>query len=394
MAKFATSALANAIITLLSIPILIHKLDAISWGYLALIQSVSAFFSIFVAFGWGTVGSGLIAGMKANSKREFYGHSVVVRFWLYIVAVTAQILFLHTISNINIRVIILGAVVYLLPYLGAWWFYIGESRPKHLLFYDMLPKALGILFGLICVWNFKTPESFLLPQLFFNLILPIAALKIIRPTNIWISPKKQFKTLKTVLSGFLAASMSALYVNLPVVLVQILLPDKLAYYALADKFFKYATVAFSPVTQTLQGWIPQKQELIMYRAKLGLAISAGIGILGWIFLTFALSPLTALFSTHTIEVSHQMGFILGGAFCSIAVSQIVGVAILVPFRREAALVASTALGVFVALPLMLVFAIKIGVGGVALALMISEFCVTIFQMFVFFKIVLTSTSNH
>ncbi|MDR2083121.1 MAG: hypothetical protein LBP35_05965 [Candidatus Ancillula trichonymphae] len=388
--KFATSALANTLITLLSIPILISKLGAALWGELALIQSISTFFAIFVAYGWGTIGSGLVASIKAESRREFYGRSVIIRIWLYAIAVVVQALFLCIISQISLRVILLGALSYLLPNLGAWWFYIGESSPRHLLFYDMLPKALGTLFGLVFVWFFRTPESLLLPQLVFNLILPVAALKIIRPTSMWISPREQFSALKTMLSGFLAASMAALYVNLPLVLVQILLPEQLAYYALADKFFKYATQAFSPVTQTLQGWIPEKTELLMSRAKLGVMISAAIGMCGWIFLALALSPLTALLSARTIEVSHELGFIFGGAFCMIAISQIIGVAILVPLKRETALVTSTTLGVLVALPLMLIFALKVGVGGVALALTISEFCVTGFQMLAFFKIASTS----
>jgi O-antigen/teichoic acid export membrane protein len=394
--KFAISVGASTIIALVTIPLLIINLGIENWGDLALIQSLSIFFGIFVSFGWGVIGPSVVATTPNEQRRAVYGESVIVRGWLYILACFAQIAVLLTITDISPITIIIGTVASLLPYLGANWFYIGEVRPRHLLYYDTLPRIAGSLAGLLLV-IFLSPSLnvYFLTILLFNLLLPVIAFKIIRPQNVLIPLQRQFSILRSQLHGLSVAALASFYVNVPIVIVQVLLPPALPYFALAERFFKYANVAFSPITQTLQGWIPEDKRNIYHRAKIGIGVSVVIGIIGFICLTLLISPASSILSHGQIVATHKIGGIFGAAFCAISISQIIGVAILIPLGKSNILARSTFLGALVGVPLMVLFAKNIGiislvglggVGGVALAVAISEWIVTLYQALAFYRL--------
>ena len=51
--------------------------------------------------------------------------------------------------------------------------------------------------------------------------------------------------------------VSSLYVSLPLVTVQALIPAQVPVYAMADRLFKFGSLALAPVQQFLQGWVPE-----------------------------------------------------------------------------------------------------------------------------------------
>lgn len=383
---FAASLVFSTAINLLAIPFVIVTLGKETWGELALAQATAAIFGIIVAFGWGTVGAALVASLNPAERPQMYIDSLVSRTYLFLMAAPVMYVVMLLITQNNPQVAALASVSYVLPFVGASWFFIGQARPWKLFLLDVLPQGLGIVSGVLLIQFIPEPILFVACLLLFNfLAVLLGATGATARTGHRVKADFRFTAamarLKTQKYGVIAAGTGSLNSNLPMLAVNHVVTAALPQYALADKLFRFAVAGFGPVLQVIQGWIPEagpgrRDHRIRTVAKLAPVAGLGAGLL-----LAALTPwASALFSGGEILIGYSLsvpfGLILGG----VIVAQVVGLACLIPLGKGAALAKSTAIGAAFNVPLMFALGIVWGAPGVAWAVGVAELIVAAYQL--------------
>lgn len=383
---FAASLVFSTAINLLAIPFVIVTLGKETWGELALAQATAAIFGIIVTFGWGTVGAALVASLAPPERPQMYIDSLVSRTYLFLMAAPVMYVVMLLITQNNPQVAALASVSYVLPFVGASWFFIGQAKPWKLFLLDVLPQGLGIVSGVLLIQFVPEPIVFVASLLFFNLVaVLLGAAGATAKTGHHVKADLRFRAamarLKSQKYGVIAAGTGSLNSNLPMLAVNQVVTASLPQYALADKLFRFAVAGFGPVLQVIQGWIPeggasQRDHRIRTVAKLAPVAGLGAGILLAVLTPWA----SGLFSAGEILIGYSLsvpfGLILGG----VIVAQVVGLACLIPLGKGAALAKSTAIGAAFNVPLMFALGIVWGAPGVAWAVGVAELIVAAYQL--------------
>lgn len=386
---FAASLVLSTAINLLAIPFVISTLGKDIWGELALAQATAAIFGIVVAFGWGTVGAALVASLPAKDRPQMYLDSLVSRVYLFLFAAPVMYVVVLLIGRTDPQAAALAAMAYLLPFVGASWYFIGQARPWKLLLFDVLPQGFGTVTGVVLIQFFPHPFVFVLSLLALNLLaVVLGAVGALRPRH--QSPLRMdlrlgpaMNRLREQKHGVIAAGTGSLNSNLPIVAVNVVVSAALPHYALADKLFRFAVAGFGPVLQVVQGWIPEAgPSHSTLRIRRVSTLAPVVGLLGGALLAVLTPWASSVFSRGEILVGFGLSIPFGLIFAAVLVAQIVGLACLIPLGKGAALAKSTAIGAALNVPLMFALGAGFGAPGVAWAVAISEVIVASYQILI------------
>jgi len=386
---FSLSVGAASVLGILAMPLLVPALGPETWGILVLVQIVGQLGGVLVAFGWGATGAAMVASTPTDGQHQLYRESLRVRLQLYAVAVPAAALVLLLLTRGDVLTSVLGAAVYLLPYLGGTWYFTGQARPMRLFLCDTVPTMCGTVVGVASALLTGQIWAFLIGQgLGYVVAVTLDARVALRGTAAAADAAGR-RSLRVVLAeqrhAVTATATSTLYVTLPAVAVQIFMPALLPVYAMADRLFKYASIAFLPIQQFFQGWVPDPRADLVRRARAATAAAVTIGVSAGI-LVATLSPFAStLLSGGTLEVPFAISLPLGIAFVGVGTSAVVGYACLVVVGRVRALAVSTVIGAAVGAPLIIAFAAAGSVPLVAWAVAVSELCVASYQIVVLLR---------
>lgn len=385
---FATSLVFSTVVNLLAIPFVISTLGKETWGELALAQATAAIFGIAVAFGWGTVGAALVASLPERERPQMFLDSLVSRVYLFLLAAPVMFVVVLLMGKIDPPVAALASVAYILPFVGASWFFIGQAQPWKLFLFDVLPQGLGTVAGVVLIQFFPQPIIFVLSLLAFNLLAVVigatgALSGAEHSVNVDLRIVPAMKRLRDQKYGVIAAGTGSLNSNLPMLAVGQVVSAALPQYALADKFFRFAVAGFGPVLQVIQGWIPEAGPArSSHRIRTVAKLAPVVGLLAGILLA-VLSPLASpLFSAGVITIDYSLSIPFGLILAGVIVAQVVGLACLIPLGKGAALAKSTAIGAAFNVPMMFVLGILFGAPGVAWAVGLAELVVAGYQLMV------------
>ena len=383
LSGFTISVIIVTLVGVVSIPVLIDALGEGTWGILLVIQSVTQIGGIVVSFGWGATGAASVASMTADERTGFYRSSLRIRAVLYLITLPLVFVILGILTRGLWLESLLGALVYLLPSVGAAWYFIGTGSPSRLIRFDTLPIVGGAVLGIIAAVVTGELWAYLVGQGLGYLVgVSLSALVILRGAPTGPAPVPWRDALMAQRHAVLATLTSSLYVTLPIVAVQIFLPAAVPVYGLADRLFRYASVAFQPVQQFFQSWVPERGADLAARCRSATWAAAGIATLGGIAIA-VLSPFVSLLlSSFQIQVPFSLSIPLGVAFIGIGVAAVVGYACLVVLGRVSALAVSTLVGALVGAPLILLFAALGSLPMVAWSVAASELCVAGYQLLV------------
>jgi O-antigen/teichoic acid export membrane protein len=388
---FSASIVLSSVIGVFSIPLLVASLGQAEWGKIAVIQTVGQLAAIVVAYGWGATGPSMVAAATPPERWSLYRQSLRVRTRLYLVVVpvTAGVLFFLLHGDALLAA--LGAAAYLLPALGAGWFFTGAAQPLRLFLIDALPTALGAIGGVLLATIFGM--AWVVPVAQFGgsaLAVVIARIVILRGSTAPARHPSIRSSLVEQRHAVTTAATSGFYVALPVVAVSLFFPAASPTYVLADRLFRYASLAFLPFQQYFQGWVPSDPALLARRARLSTVAATSIGVLGGLCIAL-LSPWgSRVLSGGEIEVSLSVSIPLGLAFIGVATSAVAGYASLVALGRTRTLARSTVIGACVGAPLVVVGALAHSLTGVALAVAATEVIVASYQVFVLLRVLRTA----
>lgn len=385
--SFAATVGASTVVSLVTVPLIIGRTSAAAWGSLAVIQTGAILFGVLVAFGWGTTGAATVASMPREARPAMYLESLVSRAYLFIFTLPIMIVVMLLISPASVGVVIAGSVAYLLPFLGATWYFIGEARPLRLFLLDALPQMVGVMVGFLVLSVTGELAHFLIALAVLTAVgVFLSSAVILRGlpahTRVDLGLRPAMARLAPQRHGVITAGTTSLYVTLPLLAVSALAPAATPLYAMGDKLFRFGLVAFSPVLQVIQGWVPEGGPVtVAHRARRAAIIGPLFGLLGGAVITLATPTIAGMLSHGELRLTMAQALPFGLMFTVVACTQIIGLACLVAMNQSKALASSTVLGAIAGVPLILGAAYFLDAWIVAWAVVVSELVVLAYQAY-------------
>ncbi len=354
---FAAPILISTVVGVFSIPVIVSALGAGQWGVLVVLQSVAQLFAILVAFGWGATGPSMTAATPRTRRRQFYLDSLVARALIFVIALPIAAVAGALITGQGPVVASLSAITYMLPGIGAAWYFIGSNRPVPLFLLDALPLILGQIVGLLAVSLLPSLVTYLAVMAIFSFAGAVASALFVLTRRAdgemsW-GKRSRLRALYASQAGGTATMVSgSLYSTLPPTIVQVIVPQLLPIYAITDRLYKYAIIALGPLLQAVQSWVPEGESVqTRARARRTLQLGAIIGILGGAAIA-GLGPIvSSILTLGQATLPWLAAAVLGAAFAFESVSQVTGLAGLVALGGVRHLAWSSIAAAIVGLPL-------------------------------------------
>lgn len=382
---FALTVGAGTVVGLLAIPVITRVVGADAWAVQVLVQTLATLFGVIVAFGWGTIGPGLVASLSGKDRPQLFLDSLITRSYLLLVAAPLMMIVLAVLRPREALFVSVASAAYLMPFVGASWYFVGEGRPMRLFLFDALPQLLGTVVGVGILTVTTDLTSLVITQLVFNLFaVVISATVVLRGGAGNLEPnfslRNSINQMAQQRHGVITAATGSFYVNLPMLVVNALIPAQLASYAIADRLFRFAVTAFSPVLQFVQGWIPDGGPVsTLHRIKRASQLAPVLGIIGGSLLAVAGPWAAQLLVPGPNNFGYNLSIPVGVSFAAVAVSQVIGLACLVPIGKARELANSTLVGALLGVPMIILGAVYLGVTGVVWGMAVSEAAVAAFQ---------------
>ncbi|MGN6403203.1 hypothetical protein [Sinomonas sp.] len=384
---FGASLLFSTVVNLIGIPFVIVNLGAQVWAELSVALAAAAVFGIVVSFGWGTVGAAMTAATPRSERPLLFVNSLASRGYLFLFSVIPMILVMRFIAPSDPVATGAASFAYLLPFLGASWYFVGQSMPWRLFFFDVLPQGLGIIFGVIGTFLVREVWVYVASLVAFNLAAVLcSALVVIRYDSLGSSkPSLAFRASMARLAeqwhAVVAASTGTVNSSGPIIAVTLLGSPLLPVYALADKIFKYGVAGFGPVLQLIQGWIPEAgPSEVERRVRRVSSLAPWFGLLGGLVLALVMPWAAAFLSAGRLVVGLNLSVPFGIVFAGVLMAQVIGLACLIPIGLGHVLAKSTAFGAAINLLLFVVLGIWFGGLGIAWSVAAAEVVVAGYQL--------------
>lgn len=385
LVSFAFTTGLSSLVGLVSVPVMIAGAGPQLWGIQATLQTAATLFGVGVSFGWGTTGAAEIAGLSAERRPQEYANSLVSRVYLAMAVYPIMFCVMGLLNPHHLALVAVGSATFLMPFLGASWYFIGEARPARLFWLDGFPQTLGVAASVVVMILTHSLVAVLATQLVFNVgAVTIAARHIFRSSSTLphfdLSPRSAFARLGHQRHAVATSATAGLYVSLPLLIINAVAPTSLSLYAMGDKLFRFALTAFAPFLQLVQGWLPEGGPgNLRHRIKQAARMTPVIGLVGGVAIAIFGPWAAGILSAHRIDFGFPLSVPFGLVFAAVAVTQVIGLACLVQLRATRALAQSTLVGALSGIPLIALGAALYGAVGVAWALAVSELAVLIYQ---------------
>ncbi|MCU1514363.1 MAG: hypothetical protein JWO10_1453 [Microbacteriaceae bacterium] len=382
---FGLSTIVSGVATFLTVPVLISAVGPLAWSGVAVGQSVGIVGGVIVGFGWAVSGSSSVAMLDRAGADDYFRRSLAIRGLLAIPVAVVAALAAGLVAPAAALPAALAAAAGSIGGLTGSWYFVGLSAPTRYLMLETVPKAVGGLGGALAVL-FGAPLFVFPLGLLLGIVVSVAVTMVSLTTRRWFvrdDVRGIRATLMLQRHAALTAAVSTTYLNLPTVAVAIFWPAQTPIFALADRVFKLANAAVTPLTQVAQGWIPHPDlRTRLQRIKTGLRAVSGIAggvAIGFVALSI---PVSVLLSAGKLSTDLIFATSFGATLLFTTISQTVGIACLMSLGAGRAVALSAVLGAALGVPVLVVGTILFGAHGAAVAEAVAEAAVVIYQLVV------------
>lgn len=373
---YAASVLVSALVTLVSIPVVIGAAGPAAWGGLAAGQSIGTGASVLIGFGWGTTGPTDVARAALPDRPKLYLESYRARLLLALpIAIVAAFVTFIVVPSAPWESA-LNCVAYAGTGLLAGWFFTGSAQPNRFIALDTAPRVVGGAAGVFAVAINAPLYSYPALQLLgiaVGVAASTATIAGARAIFAGLHARRSIVVLRGQSDGLVLAVVSAANAALPAILVSSLVPTALPAYALADKLLRFGTTAASPFVQFLQGWVPGNgpndvRPRVRRAGLVGLVLVV-VGSAAFVII----APLAAdLLSHGQIRLPGSLVAAFAVVLVLLVAAQVVGLVCLLALGEGRRLARYTLVGGLISVPLVIVGALSFGAVGAATAVAVGE----------------------
>lgn len=366
----------SAIVTLSVIPVVIDHAGPRAWASLAVGQAVGTGAAILTGFGWGTTGPTDVARADASGRPQIYVESLRARALLYAPLLAVAVLVTFAVVDQDRVAAALNAGAFASTGLLAGWFFSGAARPVSFLLFDACPRVVGNVVGAAAL-SFGLPLEAFPAAILIGVLLGVVAtsraaapgVSVLRSADL----HESIQRLRAQTAGLSISVVAAAYASIPLVIVSTVAPAALSFYALADKLLRFATTAYAPLIQFMQGWVPAG-ELASTTRKVRIAWPAGavLALLGGVCFVLLAPWLADLLSHGQVQIGDAVLVPFALALTAMVLAQVTGLVCLLALGEAQMLARVSLMSAVLGLPGIFIGAVVAGVSGAAWMLAAAE----------------------
>lgn len=381
---FTGLSLVSAIGPLALLPVVARISGEAEWAALGIGQSVGAFLALPVLFGWNLVGPTRVARGTEEERSSLYRQSMVVRLLAFAACLPLGIAASWLLTPAGTETLaVTMAVAMMMVGLSPAWFCVGAGRPAWLALYDAGPRLLGTLLALPVV---LITGSALPYPLLIGLATAIGVVAFTwrhrpRGSSRWPRPSEAAGSVAGDVGPAAAVTIAGAYSAAPVAIAgAVLSVGPLAAFVSAERIYRFALVAITALSDSLQGWVSEAQgPLGRRRGMQALGAHAVLGLAGVLGITLLGPWLSAVLFGEQLAGGRASFAGFGIAFLAISLNTSLSKHVLVPLGRTGFVLLSTTIGAVVGVTSITVFGHLYGAPGAAAAFAVSEVAVTAVQ---------------
>lgn len=365
----------QGLLTLISIPALIHVIGAEAWSRVVVGQAVGSIGAVIVLFGWSITGPALVAQQTSDDARAtVLRSSLPIRLLLVPVVATVGAVIVYLLVGGDFVLPILGAVGAVALGLTNAWFFIGSNDPRRLLIFEVLPGATTLAFALVVLLSSQNAQAGLILQI----AAPIVACAV--STFACLRGRKRGQVLTSTESGIRAQARAtvvhlaqATFGQLPILAVAVLAPLGLPTFAVVDRIQKQLLTAAGPLGSVLVADLERQYRVGGSRtqrdhARQNLARLLIVALVGSV-VTWMITPLlVSILTLGQISLSPSIQVLLAVAVGSTFVINVLPSLCLAPLGRVAVAARASVIGLIVVFVMLTILVPVMGTVGALLAL--------------------------
>lgn len=362
LSGFAAASVISAVVPLFALPVVARVGGPDDWTALGLGQSVGAFASIVVSWGWAIQGPIAVARADQQGRMGLLRSAHGSRLTMLAGSIPIMFAVCWFVAPPGyLSLTMLAAVGMAIGGLTHYWYAIGAKSPRIYITLEIIPR-IALILGSIPV-ILVTRQVMLYPIALIGAGL-ISFVAFSWTTSSLPRSTKHFADGFSVLREQRSAAATTLamgsYVMLPVVIMGFVTPSaELVPFISADRLYKLCVPVVTTLNSTLLGWVSEQvSSRITTRMKLALRVHIGLGIFGGLCIAIAGPKVTSILFGGELATTWPISFCYGVAFFALAVNTSLSTQILVPLNNIRSVLLSTVTGALVGV------AIIIGAGSV------------------------------
>lgn len=356
------------------------------WAAIATGQALGVTASLVVQFGWGTTGPPRVATLVGIRRRELYATSVLMRALILIAVLPPAVLATLQIVDPQwgtIASVLCAAAAF--TGLGPGWFFVGIGRPMPLMWFETLPRLVGLIISTVVIAY--TGNLMLYAIVTFLVEATMVAVSASVISHSTASFKYHGRQVAFHAREQWALALSALvssgYTRLSVPIVTLFAYSQAPTFASADRIQTLSRSAIKPFVQSFQGWASEARHdrsQFLKRFKIATLAVTAVGLLVSTFVALLLPVFDEFLFGPDIPINHLQSVLIGVAIFGIGISNCTANFYLAPQNKIGAVARSTIVASVLGVPLIWIGAETHGAAGALGAIGIVEIGVATWQI--------------
>jgi PST family polysaccharide transporter len=369
----------------LILPIIARVGGVGGWSSIAIGQSVGAFVSGIVSYGWNLTGPARIASLAGSERQWVYALSLVSRIVVSLVVIPAGALISGFLAVDEYS--LLGgfaAVASALTGLSVAWFAIGVGKPILIFYSDLVPRLVAV--GLAAVLLLSGASLLIYPLLLAGSSLVGIIFVSIRVLKGWVPSRAVLKAGLTELGGqgqsAFTTILAGAYGSMPTAIIGAVAPAaSVAGFAAGEKLYRAALLSVVSLGNAFQGWVaePTGQSARWRRMRLSLTALSSLGLVGGTLIAVLGRCASGILFGGDLAASDRVCLAFGVAFFAVCASTALGRHVLIPFGRLRLVMVSTSAGAICGIPSIAILGLWFGADGGAIGFALGELVVMAVQ---------------
>lgn len=396
---YAASTVALAVATVLTIPAVIGGGGQAAWEMYVLAQASGAILAVLSSFGWTVMGPASVANEDAAFRWHAYRISFIARLIVFMPFAAILLAVSSSVGAGDVAGLLICVAVGLNG-LSAAWVFIGAGKPLALLWFDTIPRVVGIVIGCLLILSTGSLLAFSVAQLIGAAgAVSMSAIALrreaARPDRSSVTIRELRSGYRRHFSGAIATAVSLVYLSLPVLAVGAMLPSALAQFGLVDRLHKLASAGLQPVSQFNQGWVPRGAESLLHtRIRRAIKLNSLAGAFIALAVLLGAPVAASILSLGTIHVGFDYSVPLALVIFATFLSQCTGMACLSALKLTRAIAVSASLGAVVVVIGLFLLIPWLGGPGATWAIAAAELTVVAAQLLVLRAHLRVPTMTH
>ncbi|GJF11104.1 hypothetical protein NGTWS0302_05310 [Mycolicibacterium cyprinidarum] len=365
LSGFAASTILQAVASLILIPTVVGAGGLSTWSSVVLAQALGQVAATVVGLGYGVTGPVIVSRVTPEAGVDYFRVAQRTRCVVAVPCFALLIAAMYIIPNPNPTAGLLGGASAAIGALSAMFFYVGRAAPIWLLMAETAPRVILTLAGALSLaLGAPLLIGLSLPTLGTALAIAVSYLSIRMSAD---QPKvgrgkltfcNLCVELRTQIGPAGTVALRGIREAIPVLVVQAVAAELVGAYGLFDRLLRQAFVALTPISTTLQGWVPRRMAIDNNARSAVTAMLVGLIIASVTIPLFALlaSPLITWLSAGTTTPTIAEASLCGAAISTSMLISVIGHACLVPLGSIGGVIFGNVAGIFsvlIALPLTL-----------------------------------------